>query len=194
MNSNKMKDYSNILLLKDFRIKYGFTQDEMAKHLDTTRSVVSMAEALRRPLSAEAEQLFLLLQEQLDALYRQSNPPAAGEDQLTAWRHQRKEAFAAECRGQYTSLRHQKMMLENEMAPMEEMAKANLSVIQQWERMAQLLHEGMELYPLAAMIMERCKQKLLTCDEAVQLTKTLQIKILSAGVDVLHRFMQEHGF
>ncbi len=197
MSKNNMEDHKNILLLKAFRQRYGFTQVELAGYFNTTRGQIAMAENLNRPLSAESEALFLLLQEQLDFLDAQ---PGTDPSPATCLRQaspqpvtNRKADLAHECRRRINAMLREKMLLEKEIPGLIEAAESVSRLIADWERRQALIPEGTALEIQPQLIIERSKQKLINCDEVVQLTKQLQIKILSAGVDVLTGFMHGHG-
>lgn len=196
MSKNNMEDHTNILLLKAFRQRYGFTQTELAGYLNTTRGQIAMAENLNRPLSQESEALFLLLQQQLELIDQQAGstktesdlqpanpPPVTG----------RTADLAYNCRRRINAMLRQKMLIEKELPGLLKSCESASRLIADWERRQTVIPDGTSLAIQPQLIIERSKQKLLNCDEVVQLTKQLQLKILSAGVDVLTGFLQEHG-
>lgn len=193
MSINNMADHLNILLLKNFRIKYGFTQPELARYLKTTRSQVNMAERLERPLSEEAETLFLQLKDLLEQAEENAEGDKTDNSTQAYIPEDRWLEFGEDCRGRLITMRHQKRKLELLLPELKEEALTAQEALEKWQSIKSTIeHEGMQISPVE--MGERVRQKLISCDEVVQLTHQLQIKILSAGVEVLRRFMEEHGF
>ena len=59
--SNKMQNSANLTLISEFREKYGFSQEEMARLLDINRGQLSHLEIRGRHLPVEAEEKFMAL-------------------------------------------------------------------------------------------------------------------------------------
>ncbi len=193
MNQNNMADHLNILLLKNFRIKYGFTQMELARYFKTTRSQINMAERLERPLSEEAETLFLQLKDLLEQAEENTESNKTNYITGTKIPESRWLEFGEDCRGRLITMLHQKRKLELQLPELKEEALIAQEALEKWQRIKPVIeHAGMQIS--AGEMTERVRQKLISCDELVQLTNQLQIKILSAGVEVLRQFLEEHSF
>ena len=152
-----------------------------------------MAERLERPLSEEAETLFLQLKDLLEQAEENTESNKTNNITGTKIPESRWLEFGEDCQGRLITMLHQKRKLELQLPELKEEALTAQEALEKWQSIKSTIeHEGMQISPVE--MGERVRQKLISCDEVVQLTHQLQIKILSAGVEVLRRFMEEHGF
>lgn len=171
-------------LLKLFRDKHGFTQDELAMLLDISRSQLSMAESRSGTLPREAGQKFLKLQESLSA----GSGPAT-ERQWELQEQKKRQAFTWRCEQQLIEMQYKISLLQGEIPELARQEQAQLAVIREWDTLPDS-EKAMALPTMnIEIIYRRCFSRLAKCDLSVRLDKLLQIKILAAQADVVRQFI-----
>ena len=172
------------LLLKPFRDKHGFTQDQLAMLLDVTRAQLSMAESRSGRLSRGASEKFIKLQEEMNVTREQ--------DEAHEWEKQeaeKRQAFTVKCKGQLLEMQYKRGLIQQQLPDLATQEQEHLAVIRHWESLPEAVKAMTVPYISIEIIVRRCIAKLAKCDLSARLDKQLQLKILEAQADVLKQFL-----
>lgn len=188
MRKTIMLDYTNVVQVKQFREKFGFTQEEFAALLDITRPQLSMAESLSRPLPPEAEQTFIGLKLRMTV----SNDTAGSDTDWKAFEQEQQTEHAWLCSQQLIRMEYQLTMLRKELEELKRAEQQYRQVVDSWNSIPTSVKEQGWGTSNVTTIYNRAFARLKKCAAASQLEKQLQIKIILAGIDVLKQFIRDN--
>lgn len=169
--------------LKEFRKSHGFTQDEMAALLNISRSLLAMVEKIDRSLPDEAEKKFIALQ---NLLSTNNFKPKGSEEYI----NEEMEKFKKACHSKIIDMQYAIHKLRRSLGECEVKREGLIYTAQFWEY---ITDQGIEFdNDQITLIKIRIFSKLEKMKLSQQLLNELEIKILSAGVDVLEQFIADN--